>query len=212
MHRLRHPPWLTAALLLVAAPAWSGELPMGPFASWLDHAPFTPLLFLLAYLLAQQLLLSSVAFNIIGGALFGLYLGTVVNLLGAMAGAALSFLISRHLLAARLTPHLPQTVGKVLDEVAQEGWRGVVFMRLLPGLPYAMLNYVLGLSRLSLRQFLLPTLLCIAPRVVLYTYLGHTGRAVLEGRAELVSHIIAALGLLVVLTWLPHAWRKLRAG
>ena len=207
----RNSRWLAILLLLLAIPCQAGELPWESFSNRIDAAAFSPLLFLAAYLLAQQLFLSSTAFNIIGGALFGPWLGTLLNLTGAMGGATLSFLVSRHLLAQRITPHLPDALARLLDEVAQEGWRGVAFVRLMPGLPYALLNYTLGLSKLTLRQFLPPTLLCILPRIALYTYLGHSGRAALEGKAEMVWHIIVVLGLLVALTWLPHLWSRMHA-
>ncbi len=175
-----------------------------PLLDWLNGAPLAPLYFLVSYVLAQQLLFSSTAFCFAGGLLFGPLYGALLSLAGATLGAALSFLTSRHLLADWLRPRLPAALHHVRDEVEREGWRAVAMIRLLPLLPYAPVNYTLGLTTLPLRHFLLPTFLLIAPRVATYAYLGHAGRQALEGTLGVMWNVIIALGVLVALTWLPH--------
>ena len=177
---------------------------------WLEGATLAPLLFVVAYVLAQQLFFSSVAFCLAGGLLFGPVYGTLLDLAGATLGAALSFLIARHLLTGWITPRLPQPLLKIRQEVEQGGWRAVALIRILPVLPFTPLNYTLGLTRLTLLQFLVPTSICIAPRIAVYAYLGHAGRRALEGNLEVIWDVIAALGVLVAITWLPHLLRKLK--
>lgn len=198
--------WLYASLLVFVTAAFGAESLLGvehPAWAWLDGTPFSPLLFLIAYVLAQQLFISSVAFCLAGGLLFGPVYGTLLNLAGAALGAALSFLISRHLLSGWVAPRLTPSLLRIRDEVEQNGWRAVVLVRLLV-LPYAPVNYALGLTRLTLAQFLLPTVIVIAPRVALYTYLGYAGRQALEGTLGMMWHALIALGVLVAITWLPH--------
>ncbi|HEY0635492.1 MAG TPA: TVP38/TMEM64 family protein [Gammaproteobacteria bacterium] len=201
---------LLASLLLLSLPLWGGEataIAERPLLAWLNGEP---LYFLLAYVIAQQLLISSTAFCVAGGLLFGPVYGSLLSLLGATLGAALSFLISRHLLAGWLTPRLPAALLQVRDEVQREGWRAVAMIRLLPLLPYAPVNYTLGLTTLPLRQFLLPTSLLIAPRVAAYAYLGHSGRQALEGGLAVAWQLLGALGVVVALTWLPHLLQRSR--
>ncbi len=175
---------------------------------WLNGTPYTPLLFLIAYVLAQQIFISSMAFCIVGGVLFGPVYGTLLDLAGATLGAALSFLTSRHLLANWITPHLPANMLRIRDEVGNGGWRAVFFLRLLPVFPFTPLNYTLGLTHLSLSQFLVPTVICVAPRIAVYAYLGYAGRQALEGNIGVIWDIIIALGVLVALAWLPQLIRQ----
>jgi len=175
--------------------------------SWVDGSP-SPLWFLVVYILAQQIFISSTAFCIAGGALYGPVYGTLLDLTGAAMGAAVSFLVSRHLLAGWLTPHLPAALLNIRDRLEDKGWRSVALLRLLPLFPYAPLNYTLGLTRLSLSQFLVPTVLCIAPRVAIYAYLGYAGREAIEGNISMVWDITVALGVLVALAWLPQFFRQ----
>ena len=199
-------------LLLLAVPAIAGAdefVETGhELSAWIAGTPYTPVLFLIAYVLAQQVFISSTAFCVAGGVLFGPVYGTLLDLAGATLGAALSFLTSRHLLSAWITPRLPASLLKVRDEVGNRGWRAVLFLRLLPLFPYTPLNYTLGLTRLSLSQFLVPTVICVAPRIAVYAYLGHAGRQALEGNIAVVWDIIIALGVLVALAWLPHLLRQ----
>ncbi len=175
---------------------------------WLNGTPYTPLLFLIAYVLAQQIFISSMAFCIVGGVLFGPVYGSLLDLSGATLGAALSFLTSRHLLANWITPRLPANLLRIRDEVGNGGWRTVFFLRLLPVFPFTPLNYTLGLTPLSLSQFLVPTVICIAPRIAVYAYLGYAGRKAIEGNIGVVWDIIIALGVLVALAWLPQLIRQ----
>lgn len=204
--------WLGLALLL-PLPLLGSEAPTATeqvVSTLFKGVPLAPLLFVVAYVLAQQLFISSVAFCIAGGALFGPIYGTLLNLVGATLGAALSFLTARHLLSDWITPRLPTRLLRVRQEVEEEGWRAVFFIRLLPVLPFTPLNYTLGLTRLTLLQFIVPTFICVGPRVAVYTYLGHTGRRMLEGNAAVIWEVIVALGVLVAVSWLPHLFRRLR--
>lgn len=199
--------------LLAPLPLWAGEASTTEqvVSGWFQGVPLAPLLFVIAYILAQQLFISSVAFCVAGGVLFGPVYGTLLNLVGATVGAALSFLTARHLLSDWITPRLSTTLLRVRQEVESEGWRAVFFIRLLPVLPFTPLNYTLGLTRLTLLQFLVPTFICVAPRIAVYTYLGHTGRRVLEGNAAVIWEVIVALGVLVAVSWIPHLVRKWRS-
>src|SRR5512139_3826540 len=135
MNNLRYWLWLG---LLVPLPLLGSD-PVSAteemVSTWFRDVPLAPFLFVVAYILAQQLFISSVAFCVAGGALFGPLYGTLLNLIGATAGAALSFLNARHLLSDWVTPRLSPALLKVRREVEREGWRAVFFIRLLPLLP-----------------------------------------------------------------------------
>lgn len=198
-------------LLLTPVSAFAGLesfMPAEPVQlPWLDDVTLAPLLFVLTYIVAQQLFISSVAFCLAGGLLFGPAYGSLLNLTGAMFGAVLSFFIARHLLSDWVTRRLPPALLHIRQEVEREGWRAVFFIRLLPVLPFTPLNYTFGLTRITLWQFLIPTLVCVGPRIIVYTYLGHTGRKALEGNVGVIWHALIALGVLAAISWLPHLMR-----
>ena len=62
---------------------------------------------------------------------------------------------------------------QAIDEaVAREGWKIVGLTRLSPIFPFNLLNYGLGLTQVSLRDYFFPTWIGIIPGTILYVYLG----------------------------------------
>jgi uncharacterized membrane protein YdjX (TVP38/TMEM64 family) len=194
--------------------AQSGEgapLPLQPLAAWLlDHPLLAPLLFVLLYALAITLFLPGTLFCLLGGALFGPWLGTVVNVLGATLGATLAFLIARHLAAAMVERHLTATLQQVKKGVDSGGWRFVVFARLIPVIPYDLSNYAFGLCRIPLSPFATATALSLLPRLAIYAYIGHGGISLLSGEGDRLLTLLTMATLLVSLLLVPQLYRRLR--
>jgi rhodanese-related sulfurtransferase len=143
--------------------------------------------------------------------LFGPLWGTLWNLTGATAGAALAFLIARYFGADLVARHAGPRMQRLNDGVATEGWRFVAFVRLAPLFPFNLLNYALGLTRISFLTYLLATWVFMLPGAFAYTWLGHAGREALAGGDGLVRSITIALSLLAAFAFLPRIVRKLRA-
>jgi uncharacterized membrane protein YdjX (TVP38/TMEM64 family)/rhodanese-related sulfurtransferase len=207
--------WVLGLALVVAiafALAWRDRFDAGALQAWVEGAGAAgPVLFMGLYAAATVLFLPGAVLTLAGGALFGPLWGTLWNLTGATLGAALAFLIARHLgadwVARRAGPRLQR-----LDEgVASEGWRFVAFVRLVPLFPFNLLNYALGLTRISFITYLLATWVFMLPGAFAYTWLGHAGREALSGGDGLVRNVTIALSLLAAVALLPRLVRKLRA-
>jgi uncharacterized membrane protein YdjX (TVP38/TMEM64 family) len=61
--------------------------------------------------------------------------------------------------------------------VANEGWNIVFLTRLSPVFPCTLLNYAFGLTRVSLRDYVLASWIGMMPGTVMYVYLGSLVRA-----------------------------------
>ncbi len=171
---------------------------------WLSLHPVTsPLLFLAFYLVMTILFFPGSMLSIIGGALFGPFWGTFYNQLFATTGAALTFIISRFLSEQWLEKHLSVKMKKIKRGVEDEGWRFVLLVRLFPGIPFSALNYALGMTRVRLLHFVVITFICIFPRVVAYSYVGHIGRKSLSG-GEMHANLPLALLLLAFVVFAPY--------
>jgi uncharacterized membrane protein YdjX (TVP38/TMEM64 family) len=99
---------------------------------------------------------------------------------------------------------------QLVEAAEAEGWRFAAFVRLVPLFPFNLLNYALGLTRLSLPVHALTTLVCFVPGAVAYTYLGYAGREAPAGGEGLVRKGLLALGLLAGAVFLPPLVRRLR--
>jgi len=146
-----------------------------------------------------------------GGALFGPVWGTLWNLLGATLGATLAFLIARSLGADWVAQRLGGRLRRLVDGVAAEGWRFVALMRLVPLVPFNLLNYALGLTGISLRSYVLASAVCMLPGAIAYTWLGYAGRsAAAAGDSSALHYALPPLGVLAMITFLPRLFRRFR--
>lgn len=110
-----------------------------------------------------------------GGFLFGLFAGTVFNVVAATIGASAIFLAARWGLGESLTAKLESSEGTVkkLKEGLRENEVSVLFLlRLVPVVPFFVANLVPALVGVKFRNFLITTALGIIPGGIVYTWIG----------------------------------------
>ncbi len=204
-----------AGLVLVAlvAGAWmfKDHFDARVVQTWVTHAGGAgPAIFIALYAAATVLFLPGAALTLAGGALFGPLWGTLWNLSGATLGATLAFLIARHLGADWVARRAGPRLRSLNDGVSAEGWRFIAFVRLVPLFPFNLLNYALGLTRISLRDYALATAVFMLPGALAYTWLGYAGREALGGGQHSVGKLLIAIALVATVLFLPRLVRRLR--
>jgi uncharacterized membrane protein YdjX (TVP38/TMEM64 family) len=207
--------WSLGLALLAAfgvALTQRGRFDVEALQAWVEAAGAAgPLLFMAFFAVATVLFLPGAVITLASGALFGPLWGTLWNLTGATFGAALAFLVARYLGADWVARRAGPRLQRLNDGVATEGWRFVAFVRLVPLFPFNLLNYALGLTRISFLTYLLATWVFMLPGAFAYTWLGYVGREALSGGDDQIRNITIALSLLAAVTFLPRIVRKLRA-
>ncbi len=173
---------------------------------------WAPVGFVLLYGVATVVMVPGSLFDLIGGALFGPYFGSALNLAGGSLGAALAFLVARYVardwVEARAGPRTKGIVGSV----DRDGWQFVAFVRLVPIFPYNVLNYLLGLTHIPFVHYLLATIVFMMPSTFIYTWIGVAGREAIAGNANNLRYALLALGLLAVMLMVPRFYKRWRAG
>lgn len=137
-------------------------------------AIFYPLL----YACCNVLLLPGGVLSIGAGFFFGLWWGFLIALLGNVAGAAISFVISRWLGRQWLRKKLMKnrTLVALEPAIEREGWKIILLSQLHPLFPTSLLNYFYGLTRIRFRTCMLWVAIGQAPGLFLYSYLGTLGQ------------------------------------
>jgi len=205
-----------ALLLLVAAGIvavvfYRDQLDAIALESWLENTGVAaPLLFMLIYTIGTLFFFPGSILTLLGGALFGPVLGTFYNLTAATIGAMLSFLVARFLASDWVENKAGGRVKQLINGVEDEGWRFVAFVRLVPLFPFNILNYALGLTRISFTQYSIATYIFMLPGAIAYTYLGYIGREAATGGEDLIQKIMLAIALLAIVSFLPHIISTLR--
>ncbi len=180
---------------------------------WIENSgSAAPLVFMLVYIIGTIFFFPGSVLTLLGGALFGPLLGTFYNLTAATIGAMLSFLIARFLASNWVAEKTGGRLKQLINGVENEGWRFVAFTRLVPLFPFNLLNYALGLTRISFTQYSIATYVCMLPGAFAYTYLGYIGREAATGGEDLIQKAMLALALLAVVSFLPRIIGNFRKG
>lgn len=212
-------------VFLVIIAAWYGISFLLPLESWLlnmlarvgELGPWGPFVFILLYLPSCVLMFPDLLPNAAAGAVWGVGIGTVAVSLGRVLGSTATFLLTRGVAggwAERKMASDPRFEA-IAGAIGREGFRLVVLLRLCPMFPVIMLNYSLGLTPVTLRAYVLGTLIGMIPRTIFVAYLGSGTRSLFDpaGGGETISiHPVfywggLALSLLVVAIL---AWRARR--
>jgi uncharacterized membrane protein YdjX (TVP38/TMEM64 family) len=162
-----------------------------------------PLAFIVAYAVAVMGLVPGSPMTLIGGAMFGFLPGALYSFAGATLGATAAFQIGRSLLRRPIESRLASRprLAAMVQAVSADGRRIVFLLRLSPVVPFNVLNYVLGLTTISLGDFVLASV-GMAPGTFAYAYGGKlAGEALaLAGQARLphdTSYYVVLLAGLV---------------
>jgi uncharacterized membrane protein YdjX (TVP38/TMEM64 family) len=144
-------------------------------ADWIRHAGWTGVLvFAVVYIVATVALLPASILTVGAGFAYGPLLGTLVVSPVSTVAATVAFLLGRtaqrNWIAGRVARL--DRFGAVYEAVGHEGFRIVLLLRLSPLIPFALLNYALGLTHVRVRDFVLASWIGMLPATVLYVYLG----------------------------------------
>ncbi len=168
---------LAALVIVLAVAFFAGReaLALLPrFSAWVQKlGPLGPLVFMAAYGVAAVALFPAVALTLAAGVLFGLVKGVLYVMIGGTFGAALAFLTGRYV-ARRFVEHLLERHPRLIAidrAVESQGLRLVFLLRLSPAVPYTLLNYALGLSRVRFRDYIAGSI-GMLPAVTMYVYSG----------------------------------------
>jgi uncharacterized membrane protein YdjX (TVP38/TMEM64 family) len=199
--------WTLAGAALVAAAIIAAFLSM-PLAKWTlafqgwvaGLGALGVLVFFAAYVVAVICLAPAVPLSIAAGVAYGFW-AVPLALVSATVGAALAFLIARHVAgpaAHRFYAHHPyfQAVDRAVSE---EGWKVVGLLRLSPLLPFSLQSYILGITSVGFTPFVLATFVGIIPGACLFVYIGKIGLEAAMGTTGPLQWAFFGLGLLATL-------------
>lgn len=173
--------------------------------------------YLAAYAVAVALSLPlGGTFTVGGGLLFGTLAGGMLAVAGATTGAILLFLAARSalgpLLAARAGPFLD----RVRPGLERDGFPALLALRLIPAVPFWLVNLAPALVGMKLGSFAAATFIGIMPATFVFASvgagLGHVLKAGGQPDLSLIwsPPILLPLLGLAALSLLPVAWRHWR--
>lgn len=193
------------ALVLVAA-AWRWT----PLAEWvnlrtliaaaqdLGNSPATPLVVLAAYVIGGFCLVPVTLLIAATGVVYGPFEGALYALAGATLSAAACYYVGHRLGSQTVRRLAGARINRLSKRIARQGLLAMVVLRLLPLAPFTVVNLVAGASHIRLRDFLLGTLLGMAPGIAIMTAFVHQlARAIQEPSIAAFALLVTAAVLLI---------------
>ena len=216
-----------AILLALIAAAWASGLAhhlswagladsQATMKSWVAAHPWlAPCLFLLVYIASVTLSLPHAALlSMLGGLLFGTPAGGALAASGASIGGVFLFLIARSSFAEPLARRCGAELIKLREELRRNGFAYLLALRLIPLVPFWLINLAAALCGMRLRTFAAATAVGILPVTFIITSIGASIGGVLDrgeppSLAVLFSwRVLAPLIALAAVSVMPVLWRK----
>ncbi|MDT7711937.1 MAG: hypothetical protein QOG46_626 [Pseudonocardiales bacterium] len=198
--RTRRARLVVAALALLGAVATVAVLPVpSPLQMrvWAQSVGMAaPLLFLLGHALMTVAPVPRTVFTLAAGLLFGPVLGVTLSLAATVLSGMLAFGLVRWLAGNLVLRHLDHKVIRTVDaRLRRRGWLAVASLRLIPAVPFSVLNYCSALSSISFRHYLAGTV-GIVPGSVAVVMLGDALTGTTSPALLAVSLAGAAIGVI----------------
>ena len=167
--------------------------------------------FVVAYAAAVTFALPAAPLTLAGGVLFGFWRGFLLNWLGATLGALLAYVFASALCGDACRALLGRRTDAMERLAAEHGFLGTLRLRLVPVVPFSLLNYAAALAGVRRRDYLLATALGIIPGTAVYTYFADS---LLQGAAGAGRHALLRVSLagalLLALSFVPALVRRVR--
>jgi pyruvate/2-oxoglutarate dehydrogenase complex dihydrolipoamide dehydrogenase (E3) component/uncharacterized membrane protein YdjX (TVP38/TMEM64 family) len=180
------------------------------FAQLHAEQPFTvAAVYFLVYVLATALSIpGAVIITLAGGAVFGLWHGLLIVSFASTVGATLAFLASRFLLRDWVEARFGQRLADINAGVNREGGFYLFTLRLIPVVPFFLINLLMGLTRMKVWTYYWVSQIGMLAGTAVYVNAG-TQLAQLDSLQGILSP--ALLGSFVLLGIFPLIARRIVA-
>lgn len=128
--------------------------------------------FVLLYAIVAVTPIPVTVMAVTAGLLFGVVEGSILSVIGALIGCWIAYWLARGLGKNTVKRLLGRHTSTVEEQLDNSGFRAVVVLRLMPGLPYWPVNYGSGAFGVSQRDYLLASGIAMIPGQVSLVAIG----------------------------------------
>ncbi|MES2625087.1 MAG: TVP38/TMEM64 family protein [Pseudomonadota bacterium] len=142
---------------------------------WIDdQGIWAAVLFIGVMALVVVFILPGIFFTMGAGYVFGIVAGVIYVVIGTTLGAAIAFLIARHMFGERARKFVmgKSKLSLVNDEMTKHDFKVVLLTRLIPLFPGKLSNYFFGLTNFNFWRYVAASLIGYIPFTLHNVYLG----------------------------------------
>lgn len=174
-----------------------------------EHKIFAPIIYIICFCVLPIFLFPVPILAIVAGALFGLFMGSFYTILGAMINSVLMFYVAKFLGSKFISNFIQNSNYKLLYSLNQNKhmFNLILILRLMPLVPYNVLNYACGLMNINIKDYVFATFIGIVPATFIMVNLGEKMLNINS------SEFIMACILMILLIFLSNfGAKKLKGG
>jgi pyruvate/2-oxoglutarate dehydrogenase complex dihydrolipoamide dehydrogenase (E3) component/uncharacterized membrane protein YdjX (TVP38/TMEM64 family) len=174
-----------------------------------QHPVGAPLAYFVLYVATAALSIpGATVLTLVGGALFGVTLGTVLVSFASALGATLAFLVARLLLGDWVQQRYGERLRAINAGIERDGALYLATLRLVFVFPFWLVNLLMGLTKIRTLTFYWVSQLAMLPATIVYVFAGSQ-----LGSFRVGPGLVIALAALALLPWAARAfagWLKAR--
>lgn len=136
----------------------------------LSFGMYAPVFFIIIYTLRPLIFFPSSILTLIAGFLFGPFWGIIYTIIGENMSANFAFCISRYF--GSQIEYKKIWIKNLNMKIKKKGFMTTLILRLL-WIPFDVVNYTLGLTKIKHKDFFLGTFLGIIPGIIIFVLLGN---------------------------------------
>lgn len=179
-------------------------------AQGLEDMPFTPLAVIVSYVVAGFMMVPVMLLIAVTGIVFGPVAGTAYAIAGTLLSATATYCVGKWLGRDTVQNFGGPRINRLSERVAKRGILAMAVVRVLPLAPFTVVNIVAGASSISLRDYLIGTVLGMSPGIIItVTFVHHLAEAV---RNPSVGTIAVLGGVALLLMGCAVMLQRLFAG
>ncbi|MEM8673959.1 MAG: TVP38/TMEM64 family protein [Cyanobacteria bacterium P01_G01_bin.67] len=158
---------------------------------------WAPVIYISLYTLGTLLIIPSTPLNLTGGAIFGVWWGTLWTTVAAIIGAVIAFVFTRSIGRELIAKKLAGQWEAIDAEIRQGGLFYIFAIRLLPIIPYGLVNFTAGLTSIRYKDYLTGTIIGTLPGVLPFVMMGAGLKALSQGQLLPLISALTLTGILV---------------
>lgn len=185
---------LVGAIAVLGIAAWQFPIAewLTSLVQWIEANRETAwVVFIATYILATVLMLPGLILTLAAGYIFGLVYGTALVSISSVAGATAAFMIGRSFgrdwVREKIGASGQGKLAAIDKATEKKGFLVMLLLRLSPIFPFNVMNYLMSLTGMSLKNYVLGSWIGMIPGTVLYVYIGSAASdltALLAGNYE----------------------------
>lgn len=191
---------------VIAYVAFSGIIDINEIVAYIkgigEH-PLAPIIFIGFYTFGVVFALPGLPLTLLAGTIFGVWYGTLYVVIAANLGCQITFFISRYIGKDFVERFIKADsfIAKISKQVEKNGMLIMLYLRLIPLFPFNLINYAMGLTPVSYKDYTLANLFGMLPGTFLYVYLSAAALDIKDNPLGIIVPIVLLVLFTVVISY-----------